>query len=262
MQTHRALSGATVADLMSLLERDPGRPRITWYAQDGERVELSGAVLANWVSKTTNLLVEELDVAPGTRVRLDLPPHWRTLVWALAVWRCGACVVLGAHEAADVVVTDRPAEIRGPAVVGVALAPLARAFGADLPADAVDGTAVLAYADTVGWTPGTERDALALVAGGTRLSHGDLLAPGATTDAPGDRVALAADDRLAVLLQALAAWRADGSVVLVDAPTAAELRRDPGRRTAVLGPERVTVDLLVEAPTGSTTGADPAPRRD
>ncbi|MEK8228049.1 hypothetical protein NKG05_21105 [Oerskovia sp. M15] len=44
-------------------------------------MELSGAVLHNWINKTVNLLVEEFDAAPGTRVLLDLPSHWRAIVW-------------------------------------------------------------------------------------------------------------------------------------------------------------------------------------
>ena len=32
---------------------------------------------------------------------LDLPPHWRTLYWALAVWSVGACVELPAHRSAE-----------------------------------------------------------------------------------------------------------------------------------------------------------------
>ena len=78
---------------------DPGRPRVTVYDDTdtptrGERVELSARVLANWVAKAANLLQDDLDVTPGSVVRLDLPPHWRTLYWALAVWSVGACVEL------------------------------------------------------------------------------------------------------------------------------------------------------------------------
>ena len=81
-----------------------------------ERVELSGAVLANWVAKTTNLIVEEFDAGPGCRLLIDLPPHWRTAVWVLGALRAGATAVLpGADGAApdgrdaDVTVTVRPA---------------------------------------------------------------------------------------------------------------------------------------------------------
>ena len=35
-----------------------------------ERVELSGTSVANWVDKTSNLMVDELDVPPGAVVGL------------------------------------------------------------------------------------------------------------------------------------------------------------------------------------------------
>ena len=53
-------------------DADPGRPRLTWYGPDGERVELSAKVLDNWVAKTANLLVDELDAGPGS-ARRDRP---------------------------------------------------------------------------------------------------------------------------------------------------------------------------------------------
>src|SRR5690606_18769358 len=155
--------------------RDPGRPRLTWYGDDGERVELSGAVLENWVNKTTNLLVEEFDAGPGTRVVLDLPVHWRTVVWAFAVWRVGATVVLVAAEddattgggatRPDVVVTTRPERWTGmrAELVAVALPALARRFDGDLPAGAVDAaSAVMTYGDQIGLAPGINPDAAAL----------------------------------------------------------------------------------------------------
>jgi acyl-CoA synthetase (AMP-forming)/AMP-acid ligase II len=98
---------ATVSSPADVLRRlvasDPGRPRITVYDDSdsptrGERVELSARVVANWVAKAANLLQEDLDVAPGTVVLLDLPPHWRTLYWAFAVWSVGGCVEVPAHR--------------------------------------------------------------------------------------------------------------------------------------------------------------------
>src|SRR5680860_1086518 len=113
----------------ALVASDPGRPRVTWYGADGERVELSGHVLENWVAKTANLLVEECDAGPGTTVALDLPPHWRTVVWALAAWSVGATL---AEEDADVVVTADPASAPDAGqVVAVTLAALARRFEGD-----------------------------------------------------------------------------------------------------------------------------------
>ena len=79
-----------VPQLLARLRRqDSGRPRVTWYGADGERVELSARVLENWVAKTANLLVEELEVEVGDAVRLDLPAHWRTVAWRLAVAAVG-----------------------------------------------------------------------------------------------------------------------------------------------------------------------------
>ncbi|WP_330998305.1 TIGR03089 family protein [Georgenia wutianyii] len=81
--------------VLDLLTGDePNQPRLTWYGPDDERVELSGRVLANWVTKATNLLVEEGEVGPGTRVLLDVPVHWRALVWAMATWCAGGELVL------------------------------------------------------------------------------------------------------------------------------------------------------------------------
>src|SRR6187551_1020135 len=108
--------------MLDLMTMDPGRPRVTWYGPDHERVEFSAKTLNNWVSKTANLLVDELDVGPGSRLGLALPGHWRTVVWLLAGWSVGAHTIVlpsvaalhGPDEAAaptvavDVLVTDRP----------------------------------------------------------------------------------------------------------------------------------------------------------
>src|SRR5665647_3085341 len=141
--------------LLAQLTAEPGRPRLTWYAP-AERVELSGHVLDNWVTKTANLLVEEYDAGPGTRVLLDLPVHWRSVVWAFAVWRVGACVIVPGPSTTrvDLVVTDRPAAHSGGDIVAVALPALARSFDGDLPPGVVDATgAVMTYGDVLTWMP-------------------------------------------------------------------------------------------------------------
>ncbi|SCG66791.1 TIGR03089 family protein [Micromonospora coxensis] len=66
---------------------DPTRPLLTWYDDaTGERTELSGATLANWVAKTANLLVDELALAPGDSAAVLLPPHWQTAAVLLGCW--------------------------------------------------------------------------------------------------------------------------------------------------------------------------------
>ncbi len=168
--------------LRALLADDPGRPRLTWYGPDPERVELSGRVLDNWVAKTANLLVEELDAGPGSTVAVDLPPSWRTAVWLLATWSAGACaaVVDGGRPvaAADVVVTATPqahAGIPG-RLVAVALPALAVRFDGPLPPGALDAAAeVRSYGDVflppVLPAPGDP----AFAVRGATLSHADLL---------------------------------------------------------------------------------------
>ncbi|QAY71685.1 TIGR03089 family protein [Xylanimonas protaetiae] len=239
---------------MNVLLREPGRPRITWYGDDGERVELSGAVLVNWVSKTTNLLVEEFDAAPGCRTLIDLPLHWRTAVWSLGALRAGATVVLPADDGSapdgrgvDVVVTTRPQEHSGD-VVAVALPALARRFDGDLPPGAVDAAgAVMTYADQILWTSETDPSEPALVAPAATapvqgVLHGDLLAWAERTS-PEAGARLLLDGRrpvLDALATMIGTWAAGGSVVLTSAATAAALEADGERRERLVAQEGVT----------------------
>ncbi|MFG1914073.1 TIGR03089 family protein [Micromonospora sp. NPDC048898] len=73
---------------------DPTRPLLTWYDDaSGDRTELSGATLANWVAKTANLLVDEVGLAPGTPAGVLLPPHWQTAAVLLGCWSAKLSVV-------------------------------------------------------------------------------------------------------------------------------------------------------------------------
>src|SRR5215468_371295 len=66
---------------------DPAQPLITWYDDaTGDRAELSGATLANWVAKTANLLVDGGGLGPGDRAAVLLPPHWQTAAVLLGCW--------------------------------------------------------------------------------------------------------------------------------------------------------------------------------
>ncbi|HEX2357641.1 MAG TPA: TIGR03089 family protein [Micromonosporaceae bacterium] len=72
---------------------DPTRPLLTWYDdRTGERTELSGASLDNWVAKTANLLVGGLGLGVGDRVGVLLPPHWQTAAVLLGSWSAGLTV--------------------------------------------------------------------------------------------------------------------------------------------------------------------------
>jgi uncharacterized protein (TIGR03089 family) len=85
---------STIASLFaSAVAADPARPMLTWYDEGtGERTELSGATLANWVSKTANLLVDELGLSEGEVAVVKLPPHWQTAAIMLACWTVGLSV--------------------------------------------------------------------------------------------------------------------------------------------------------------------------
>ncbi len=242
------------AVLAAALASDPGRPRLTWYDDvTGERIELSARVLANWVSKAGNLLQDDADAGPGTTVGLDLPPHWRALYWALAAWTVGATVVTGDDAAgADVLVTADPeaAAGHGGDAVLVNLAALARSHprAAEAPAAVDEARELATHGDqlTVMADPDDEDLALvpapASVAGGTPgngTAYAGIVVPRvAWGETP--RVALSASGELgAVLTDALAAWAADGSIVLVRADAdAAEQAGPPERFTS----EGVTVD--------------------
>lgn len=254
----------TLPALLGALTTEPGRPRLTWYGGDGERIELSGAVLVNWVSKTTNLLVEEFDAEPGTVVATDLPPHWRTLVWALATWRAGAHlrVVEDTSDATaelpqtDVVVTATPDRWTTPdgtrprrtELVAVALPALARSFGSDLPPGTVDAaSAVMTYGDQVGYVPPLEEDSPALSRTGETVSTGGLVGWAGTqaeTSPDGARVLVRAgagpDSTVRLLATALDVWARDGSLVVLSDEICRELDADQQRAERLQAGERVS----------------------
>ncbi len=187
--------------LRMLLEEDPGRPRVTWYGEHDERVELSAKLLVNWVSKTSNLLVQELDAELGFRIGLALPAHWRSVVWLLAAWNIGAHaivfpepvpgapvdtealsdVALAPHEL-DALVTDRPSSpppgTQEGQLIVVALPALATRFTAeDVPTGAVDAASDVRLQPD--FFPGVPRPPAAgdpaLTVGGLTVTYGDLL---------------------------------------------------------------------------------------
>ena len=224
------------AVLAAMLRSDPGRPRLTFYDDTpgptaGERLELSAKVLANWVNKAANALQDEWDLGPGTRVRLALPPHWRTLYWALAVWSVGATVVLDDSEH-DLLVTDDP-QLAGtdtPAVL-VTLAALARAAGTAAAPGVMDEARELAtFGDQfAAWEEPSDDDP-ALSVDGTETAYRSVVPQ--ENWAVGARVHSTATTAAAALRDALAAWAVDGSLVLSRGPEPAAGR---GRRVETEG---------------------------
>lgn len=143
--------------LDEVLRADPGRPLVTFYDDaTGERVELSVQTYGNWVSKTAGLVQDELELARGALVLLDLPTHWLGAVWLGACWTGGLCVTdetSRVHEAELVVCgpdgLDRYAgHAQQRAVVALSLRPLGARFADPLPEGVLDyGAVVLAQPD-------------------------------------------------------------------------------------------------------------------
>jgi uncharacterized protein (TIGR03089 family) len=72
---------------------DPTRPLLTYYDDaTGERTELSGTTLGNWVAKTANLLVDGCGLGPGDLAAVALPPHWQAAAVLLGAWSAGLTV--------------------------------------------------------------------------------------------------------------------------------------------------------------------------
>lgn len=233
-----------------MLRSDSAKPRITTYDDTdgptrGERIELSARVLSNWVSKAANALQEEFDIAPGSVVHLDLPPHWRTAYWALATWSVGAAVSVsgpGAARAApaaeqpDLLVTADPeaaATSDSPAVL-VTLAGLARAATVPVPHGVMDEAKELStYGDQFDpWEEATDDDP-ALIVGGARTAYGDLVLPQASS---AERRHLTTTGTADFLTTSLALWAADGSVVLSRGEASADVLAERSRTEGASAP--------------------------
>ncbi|GGK85878.1 TIGR03089 family protein [Mangrovihabitans endophyticus] len=98
------------AAVRSAVARDPAAPLLTWYDDaSGDRTELSGATMDNWVAKTANMLVDGLGTEPGDTVALRLPAHWQTAAILLGASAAGLIVDLGTEpRPATVLFTDPP----------------------------------------------------------------------------------------------------------------------------------------------------------
>lgn len=223
----------TPAELLNAFRtQSPTSPRLSWYGPDSERVEFSGRVLENWVAKTANYLVDELDAEPGTLIAVDLPLHWRSMVWLLAAWAVGATAVTATSTAsttpdplrnADIVATADPAAANerlagtkpAPLVVAVALPALQMRWMGELPPRTLDYSGdVRAHADVffADETP-SELD-IAWQHDAATTSYAGLLAEPA--EAPRRVLLQVRDGWDAVVPAALQTWAAGGSVVLLD----------------------------------------------
>jgi len=128
------LSGRIIESMIRLIDHipDPSVPWITYYDDaTGERTELSARTAQNWIDKTSNLLVDELDAENGTRTRVHLDTHWQTLVWILASWQVGVTIC---SRDADIGLYGPDAQSAGEDTrIALSLKPLGMPF--DMPPD-------------------------------------------------------------------------------------------------------------------------------
>jgi uncharacterized protein (TIGR03089 family) len=210
----------------------PGRPFVTYYdIATGERTELSGTTTANWVAKTANLLVDELDAETGTRVEVALPTHWLRTVWILATWAAGGTLVEAEGDVfvagPDTVEHPSPARHR----VASALLPFATPFQT-APRGVVDLGAVLPGQPDAFFPfdePTDDVRAVDLV--DLALTYGEL-----TTGAqPSSSRSLLTPGTLARdVIATLAAVLGGGSIVLVRGASPADVDRLAGQEQALL----------------------------
>lgn len=238
MASASAKPGDLAALWRSRVAANGPRPFLTYHDfGTGERVELSYATMDNWVSKTGNLIQDELMADPGSRFLLAARPHWMTAVWALAPLMCSAVVspwgdaarARFAVSGPDDAELDYARACRGERYA-LSLLPLGRPF-VQVPEGFLDYVAeVRVHGDRFAPLDPPDADVPALTtADGEALTHREVLDEAGATYVEGARV-LIATERTSVDAAGLIAWlyaplAAGGSVVLTRGGEDADLDR-------------------------------------
>lgn len=78
--------------ILEFLTNRGAAPALTWYAGSGlsERIELSGKVCANHLTKIANYLSLECELGVGQTMWVDLPSSWKSMLWSSAALLLGA----------------------------------------------------------------------------------------------------------------------------------------------------------------------------
>lgn len=198
---------------------DASVPLLTYYdISTGERVELSGTTTANWVAKTSNFLVDDLDADSSSRIRIGIPTHWLRFVWILSAWNVGAAIV---DSGADIGLSGPELEAEEPHRVAASLRPLGGRFVTE-PEGFLDlGAEVPGHGDHFFAAQPPSPETLAIDIGGARRTHADVLS--VSPDARRIVVEPGTVERDAELIAA--ATLGSGSLVIVTSATPADLTR-------------------------------------
>ena len=212
----------------------------------GERTELSGATMANWMAKTANMLIDGHGLEQGDVAVVRLPPHWQSAAVLLGCWAAGVAVNLeGTARAATMVAfvtADRlfkDGVLTADETFLLGLAPMAAPMRPGPPPGVLDYVVeVRPHGDAFHGPPVDPDSAALLGEPGPTVSHAELVAR-ATARAeeagltPGARVLIEAEATPDPLDWLLAPLAAGASVVLCR-------HLDPARLDARLGAERAT----------------------
>ena len=229
------MSALLAEHLRQRVRLDGSAPLFTFYdLESGDRTELSATSFANWVDKTSNLLVDEVAVGEGDVIGMPLaveaPGHWLTAVWQLACWQVGLAVDLTNPSLPAAVVTGR--QWQGHAerdIFACALNPLGLGFGEPLPDGVRDyAIEVRSHGDRyLGYPPGPE--ATAWVDAERTLRQADLVT---VDDSPARRLVRAGDPWHTCRDGIVTALVTGGSSVVV-------IGGDPDQVTRIANSERV-----------------------
>lgn len=219
-------SPTVVTALQTVTKIDATRPLVTYYDDaTGERLDLSGATLDNWVSKTANLLVDGLGLGPGDVAAVRLPPHWLTAAVLLGCWSAGLAVDLAGSDGRAVAFGTADSGLSADEVYALSLAPLGLPFRPGPPVGTLDYVIeIRPYGDH--FQPRVEPTVAALADG---TSHAALVAGRPVVPAP--RVLIDAD-RTPDPLDWLVAPLGSGATIVLCA------HLDPARLDARLATER------------------------
>ena len=201
-----------VPALLDALEAVGPRPVLAWYGEE-VRVELSGHVLANWIIKAIGHLADEIVLEPGDTAVVDLTPHWKRLVVAIAALALGADL------------RSKPGQV-----------PIRVLFTSDPDCPAADGADEVLALEAVSLSPGFPGTLPPLVhdwAAEVRSSPDRLMAPlpawsGPDTVPSAEAVVLVPGDGLEHLDAVLGVWLAGGRVVGPASAVTEEIARAEG----------------------------------
>lgn len=211
----------TFVEALLAVRRSSASPWLTWHSQSGERIELSGRVFDNWVAKSANLLGDLYDLDEESVVVIDLAPHWKSLVLALAALHHGAKLVDPAHQDAQnaaLFITATPNDENIPAsseILAVNPAALALSFGSDLGPVAEDFNAsVRTYGDQFYPSPVSGDTSAIATNGDAPIGLASLF--DAAAKAQGTILVRAQQPVLTLLPYAIGQWKAGDGIVLVE----------------------------------------------